>query len=72
MRILSVSEVSEISGGKDLIGHQLGWAQVLLWESMFLGAFAGAGGLIGAAWGGGWMAGTFIHKQLISMYPTVF
>ncbi|MDG5822009.1 hypothetical protein [Xylella fastidiosa] len=39
---------------------------------MFLGAFAGAERLIGAAWGGGWMTGTFIHKRFISMYPTIF
>ncbi|ERI59370.1 hypothetical protein [Xylella fastidiosa] len=39
---------------------------------MFLGAFADTGGLIGAAWGGAWMAGTFIHKHFISMYPTIF
>lgn len=80
MRILSVSEVSDISGGNDLtdwasIGMGAGaFAGVMggFTSPLFLGAFAGAGGLIGAAWGGGWMAGTFIHKQLISMYPTVF
>ncbi|MDG5824040.1 hypothetical protein XFPR_12555 [Xylella fastidiosa] len=80
MRILSVSEVSDISGGNALtdwasIGTGAGaFAGVMggFTSPLFLGAFAGAGGLICAAWGGGWMVGTFIHHRLVSDYPTIF
>ncbi|ARO68370.1 hypothetical protein B9J09_04330 [Xylella fastidiosa subsp. pauca] len=73
MRILSVSEVSDISGGNDLtdwasIGMGAGaFAGVMggFTSPLFLGAFAGAGG-------GGWMVGTFIHNRLVSAYPTIF
>ncbi|HHW4673821.1 MAG TPA: hypothetical protein ACQGQW_01240 [Xylella fastidiosa subsp. pauca] len=80
MCALSVSEVSEVLGGNALtdsksIGMDAGvFVGVMdgFTSPMFLGAFAGAERLIGAAWGGGWMTGTFIHKRFISMYPTIF
>ncbi|AIC13565.1 hypothetical protein LZ757_08955 [Xylella fastidiosa subsp. morus] len=80
MRALSVSEVSEVFGGNALTD----WTSIVMdavafvgimngfTSPMFLGAFADTGGLIGVAWGGAWMAGTFIHKNFISMYPTIF
>ncbi|ALQ96738.1 hypothetical protein B398_04550 [Xylella fastidiosa 32] len=80
MRILSVSEVSDISGGNALTtGVSFGGGAGAFLGVMggftspvFLGAFAGAGGLIGAAAGAGWMAGTFIHNRLVSAYPRIF
>ncbi|MGY0341977.1 hypothetical protein [Xylella fastidiosa] len=80
MRILSVSEVSDISGGNALTtGMSFGAGAGAFWgvmggstSSLILGGFTGAGALVGAAGGAGWMVGTFIHNRLVSAYPTIF